>query len=100
MTGAAMATLLTYILTYSAQQWIVMKKIKGNPYSLGILKHIGLFLFLLGVNAILPRCFDNVFLDIVYRTSCIGFLWLLLNYRLHISEEMNLLLKKYLKFLK
>ncbi len=100
MTGAAMATLLTYILTYSAQQWIVMKKIKGNPYSLGILKHIGLFLFLLGMNAILPHCFDNVFLDIVYRTCCIGFLWLFLNYRLHISEEMNLLLKKYLKFLK
>ncbi len=100
MTGAAIATLLTYIMSYSVQQWIVVKKIKGNPYSLGIVKHVCLFIFLLGVNAILPHWFENVFMDMIYRIFCIGLLWFFLSYRLHISEEMNLLLRKYLKFLK
>lgn len=98
MSGAAVATLLTYIMTYSAQQWIVVRKVKGAPYSWGIVKQLSLFIFLLGVNAILPHWSENVFADMVYRVACIGPLWLFLTYRLHISEEVNLLLKKYLKF--
>lgn len=100
MTGAAIATLLTYVMSYSVQQWIVVRKVKGDPYSWGIVKLLCLFMFLLGVNSILPHWSENVFADMIYRVACIGSLWLFLTYWLHISEEVNLLLKKYLKFLK
>lgn len=98
MTGAAIATLLTYVMTYSAQQWIVVRKVKGEPYSWGIVKQSGLFIFLLGINTLLPHWSENVFADMIYRTTCIGALWLFLTYHLCISEEANRLLKKYLKF--
>ena len=100
MSGAAIATLLTYVMSYSVQQWIVVRKVKGDPYSWGIVKLLCLFMFLLGVNLILPHWSGNVFIDMIYRVVCIGSLWLFLTYRLHISEEADFLLKKYVKFLR
>ncbi|MDE6451102.1 MAG: oligosaccharide flippase family protein, partial [Odoribacter sp.] len=45
MSGAAIATLLTYVMSYSVQQWIVVRKVKGDPYSWGIVKLLCLFMF-------------------------------------------------------
>ena len=97
MTGAALATFITCLISYSWQQWIVLKKVKGNPYTIGIVKQIFLILFLLGVDIILPSWSSNPFVDIFYRTSVIILLWIYLTYRLKISDEMSLLLRKYIK---
>lgn len=92
MTGAAVATLITCLLSYSMQQWIVLKKVKGNPYSIGFIKQILLILFLGGCNAVLPRWTENPFLDSIYRTVIIMVCWLYLTYRFRISAEVNRLL--------
>lgn len=93
MTGAAIATLITYIISFSFQQWIVLKKIKGNPYSMGIFKQIILFLILFGVNALLPHWNDNPYWDGLYRTGIIASCWFYLTYRYRISEEFCHLVK-------
>ena len=73
------------------------EKVKGNPYTFGIVKQSFLILFLLGVDIILPSWSSNPFVDIFYRTSVIILLWIYLTYRLKISDEMSLLLRKYIK---
>lgn len=87
MTGAALATLFTCIVSYFLQQWIVLKKVKGNPYSIGFLKQILLILFLFGLNELLPQIDFNLILNILYRSVIIGIIWLVLTYYLKISDE-------------
>lgn len=95
--GAAGATLLTCVISYSFQQWIVLKKIKGNPYSWNTLKLLLVALLLLGVNRLLPFWTENPYIDTVYRAFFIGSCWLILVYKLRISEELCQLLRKMLK---
>lgn len=92
MSGAALATFITCVLAYSWRQWIVLKKVKGNPYSSGIFKQIGVILFLLGVDYLLPRWTENPIADGCYRTFIIGILLLGLLYYLRISPEINRLI--------
>lgn len=92
MMGAAMATLLTCIISYSLQQWFVLRKIKGNPYSLGTLKQIGVIFLLLGLNCCLPRLMDP-WLDGIYRTFIVGVAGVIFIYLLRISDEIRDIIK-------
>ena len=76
-----------------------MKKIKGNPYSIGTLKQIGIILLLLGINYLLPRWSVNPIADGLYRSVLIGGAWLFLTYRLKISEEIVQLIQKSLSLM-
>lgn len=96
MTGAALATLLTCVVSYFFQQWIVMCKVKGNPYTRGTAKQILLICFLLGLNEVLPILPGNPWMDAAYRTAIVGMLCLVLVYKSNISGEVNRLLQKYL----
>lgn len=89
MSGAALATLITCLISYSWQQWIVLKKVKGNPYSIGIVKQIGVVLFLVVVNYLLPHWTGNPIADACYRTFVVGVLWVGFMYHLHISPEIS-----------
>ena len=93
ITGAALATFITCLISYSWQQWIVLKKVKGNPYSIGTVKQIGVILFLVAVNYLLPRWAANPVVDGCYRTLIIGILWFGLVYYLRISSEINRLIR-------
>lgn len=97
ISGAALATFITCFISYSWQQWIVLKKVKGNPYTLNMVKQILLLLFLFFCNALLPVWTTNPYLDAFYRTFIIGVLWLLLTYKLKISEEIGTLMRNFLK---
>lgn len=97
MTGAALATFITCLISYSWQQWVVLKKVKGNPYSIGIVKQIGVVLFLLAVNYLLLHWIENSIIDACCRTFIIALLWVYLTYRLKTSDEIFLLVKKYIK---
>lgn len=92
--GAAIATLITCLLSYSFQQWIVLRKIKGNPYSINIFKQIVLLGFLWGVNQLLPYL-DNPYLDGVIRTLIIASVWFFLAYYFKISKEVCALADTY-----
>jgi len=97
ITGAAIATLITYILLIAVQQWIVLVKIKGNPFSTGMLKFILLILLIYSINYLLPHWSFNPYIDGIYRTLIIGIITLFSIYKLKISEEIFAIIDKYLK---
>lgn len=94
MSGAALATFITCLLAYSWQQWIVLRKIKGNPYSPSIFKQMGLILFLLGLNSVLPQA-SSPYVDAIYRTVIVASAWFFLIYYFKISVEFCTLANKY-----
>lgn len=101
MTGAAIATVITCFISYSIQQWIVVRKIKGNPYSSGIMKQIGVILLLVSINELLPLHIINPYFDIICRSAPIALLWFILTYYLRISGEFkNLIDKHVFRFIK
>jgi O-antigen/teichoic acid export membrane protein len=100
VSGAALATVTTCLLSYSVQQWIVLKKVKGNPYSINTLKQIGLIMALAGINYLLPNWSSNPFVDAAYRSIIIGILTIVCLYKLKISESINNIIDKSLKKMK
>jgi len=86
--GAAIATLTAVLLSYAFQQWIVFKKLKGNPYTKGTLKMILILLVLFGINYLLPT-FNNVLIDIVFRSAIVGIIAVSAIYFGKVSEHMN-----------
>lgn len=97
ITGAAVATLITTILLCTVQQWIVLLKVKGNPYSTGMIKQLILLLTLFGINFLLPVWTSNPIADGLYRTIIIGIIGLIALYKLKISDEICLVMDKFLK---
>jgi O-antigen/teichoic acid export membrane protein len=95
--GAALATLITCILLSVVQQWIVMIKLKGNPFSAGIIKAILLLSILLLINYFLPQWSLNPFIDGIYRSLIVGIMTIFALYKLKISEEISMLMDKILK---
>jgi O-antigen/teichoic acid export membrane protein len=94
ITGAALATFITYILLAIVQQWIVLTKIKANPFSMGMVKILTLIIILFGLNYLLPHWTSNPYLDGLYRTLIIGTILLISLFKLKISNEISLIMKK------
>ena len=92
ITGAAIATLITYIISYTAMQCIVVTKIKGNPFSINMFKFILLLCSAFILNYFLPIWSDNPIIDGIYRTVIIGIFTLFILYKLKLSEEISLLI--------
>lgn len=97
MTGAALATFITCLISYSWQQWIVLKKVKGNPYTFGIVKQTFLIMLLCGFNCFLPD-FNNPWGDGIFRSIIVSVLGIVLFYTWNISEEICLMIKNVLVF--
>ncbi|WP_106831846.1 lipopolysaccharide biosynthesis protein [Parabacteroides pacaensis] len=93
VSGAAIATLVTCLVSYGIQQWIIFIKIKGNPYTRGTWKQTVVILFLLGLNTLLP-VFANPWLDGIYRTLLMSGLVFLFVYFGKISPQVNELVDK------
>lgn len=96
VTGAGLATSLTCVISYGVQQWLVQVKVKANPMSFKLIKLMGVFLLILGINALLPHC-DIVLVDGIYRTMLVGFSLCLFIYLLNISDDINLLVNNFFK---
>lgn len=99
ITGAAVASLITSFLSYLVQQWVVITKIKGNPYTVSLIRQIFLTILLLIINFVLPQWAENPFIDGIYRTIIISSLAIALLYKFRISDDLcmaidNFLLKK------
>ncbi len=97
--GAAVATLVATLLSYGFQQWIVLIKIKGNPYSTGTLKMILIISILLILNHFLPRL-SNAWVDILVRTSVYCFTGGIAIYFCNVSDELNELVNSSINKLK
>ena len=88
---AAIATLVTCCVSLAFQQWIVMRKIRSNPFSAGTLKMAVVIGLLFGLDALLP-VLDNCWLDCAYRTAVVGLAGCALIYFGQVSEDVNGLL--------
>ena len=97
ITGASVATLITTILSSIVQQWLVLKKIKGNPFSARMIKLLLLIIILFGINYVLPHWSTNPFIDGIYRTIIISTILLVSIYKLKISDEITSIMNKLLK---
>lgn len=96
VTGAGLAITLTCLISYSAQQWLVQVKMKTNPISFKLIKLLGLFSLVLGINALLPK-YHIVIIDGLYRTAIVSICLCSLIYVFNISEEVNLLVNNFVK---
>lgn len=88
ISGAAIASLIATILSYGFQQWIVLRKIKGNPYTRGTLKMILIILLLFAINCFLPYL-GNKWTDLVFRTAIVGAIAFAAVYFGKVSNEIN-----------
>jgi O-antigen/teichoic acid export membrane protein len=86
--GAALATTISCLLSYSMQQWLVLKKVKGNPYSAGTLKLIIIFSVLTVMNYFLFT-FENPWIDGIFRTTLTAVTGVALVYVLKVSDDVN-----------
>lgn len=96
ISGAAIATLLTCVISHAVQQWLVFVKVKGNPYTKNTFKLILLLILLYGVNCLLPQV-DNPWFDGIYRTLIICLMGGIAVYFSWLSEEITNLVNQVLK---
>ena len=89
ITGAAIATLVTFSISYAIQQCIVTSKLKGNPLSLNLFKFIILLSAAFAINYMLPVWSENPIIDGLYRTTITGVPTLIMLYKLKLSDEIT-----------
>lgn len=90
LSGAALASLLTVLVSYAYQQYIVQVKIKTNPFSF---KHVWILVILcilFAVNWIIPSLLSvSPWLDGLVRTVIVMGVAIVLVYAMKISEQIN-----------
>ena len=90
LSGAAFASLITVLLSYAYQQYIVQTKIKTNPFSWAHARILLLLVALFVVNLFIPSLSDvSPLLDVLVRTSIIAFFAGILVYVLRISPQIS-----------
>jgi len=90
LSGAALASLLTVLVSYAYQQYIVQVKIKTNPFSWKHLWILVILAVLFGINWLIPSMLSiSPWLDGVVRTLIIMGLAAVMVYTMKISEQIN-----------
>ena len=95
ISGAALSTVLSVLISYSLQQFLILIKIKANPYSLGTIKIVGVIALAFLLNHFLPEL-PSPYFDCIYRTIIVGSVCVLMIYYSKISGEANQLIKNVL----
>lgn len=96
ISGAALATLITSIVSYAYQQYIVQRKLRANPFSRQTGYMVLVLLILYGVDTIIPSMADiSPWLDMTCRTLLLGGLSLVLMYQFKISPQITLAIDRY-----
>ena len=70
ISGAALATLIATVISFCYQQYLVQRKVRGNPFTLQTLLMVGIVLALWGINKLIPSVAEvSPWLDILLRTA-------------------------------
>lgn len=88
ITGAAIATLLTRLLTYTIQQTVISRKTHTNPFSRELLIILLIFIAMAAIGFLIPKI-ANPYLDILVRTLPLASISIFVIYRLKISPDAN-----------
>lgn len=90
LSGAALATLISSVLSYAFQQYIVQIKLKSNPFSLAHVRMVVIVAVLFSLNLAIPSMLSvSPWLDAIARTFVLSFAGIILVYALNISEQIN-----------
>lgn len=90
LSGAALATLISSVLSYVFQQYIVQIKLKSNPFSLAHVRMVVIVAVLFALNLAIPSMLSvSPWLDAIARTFVLSFAGIILVYALNISEQIN-----------
>lgn len=97
LAGAAFATLLTNLISYSWQQVIIQFKIHANPFTWSHLRLLLIIGFLYGLNFLIPSFREvSPWLDILVRTAAMGLGYVLLLYAFKVSVQVNGIIDYYI----
>jgi len=97
LAGAAFATLLTNVISYSWQQIIIQFKIHANPFTWAHLRILLIIAILYGLNFLIPSLLEvSPWLDILVRTVTIGLGYVLLLYGFKVSVQVNGIIDYYI----
>lgn len=94
--GAALATFLAIIVYNTLKLWYVKKKFHMQPYSLNSLKIFGLLMVFVLLFYFWDFSFHPI-INIVLKTAIICLLYLLVIYKINLSEDISSQINKYLK---
>lgn len=90
LSGAALATLITSILSYAFQQYIVQIKLKSNPFSWAHMRMFVIIAVLFAANFAIPSMHSvSPLLDAVVRSIVLGLVGIVLVYKMNISEQIS-----------
>jgi len=102
LSGAALATLITSVLSYGFQQYVVQIKLRTNPFTFQHLKIAVVVAVLYALNLLIPTVWDIheawylPIADGLMRSVPLVVLALVLVYQFRISEQINGLIDKYI----
>lgn len=86
--GAALATVITFLLSHGFSIYIIWKKMHIHPLSFGQFKIFIVLLAFLGIT-LFGHWFTNPFVDSVIRTSILGITMVYCLYKLNVSPIFN-----------
>lgn len=97
LSGAALASLITVLLSYAYQQYIVQVKIKTNPFTWAHLRIVIILCTLFALNFLIPSFAGySPWIDIAVRTLIILSIAAILIYVMRISPQITWFMNKYL----
>lgn len=98
ISGAALATLITCLVSYGYQQYIVQCKLHANPFSWATVRQLCVVLLMLGLNAVLPSVTASIspWVDGLYRTAVLGVAGVALVFAFRISPQVTWCIGHYL----
>lgn len=98
ISGAALASLITTIISYCYQQYLVQRKVHGNPFTKKSVIMLLIVIALWGINKLIPSLSAvSPWLDFAVRTIVTAFLAAAAVLRLKISPEVQDLAKRLLR---
>lgn len=97
LSGAALASLITVLLSYAYQQYIVQVKIKTNPFTWAHLRIVAILCALFALNFLIPSFGGySPWIDIIIRTGVILGAAAVLIYVMRISPQITWFIDRYL----
>ncbi|MCR6641355.1 MAG: oligosaccharide flippase family protein [Sporocytophaga sp.] len=100
--GAAMAAAISTFYYNSIKYWLVLKKLKMQPFDINFLKVIIVSSIIIAAAYHIPLIGGNVFnnlLDMAIRSSIFSIVFIAVIYKMRVSPEMNDIINRVLKLL-
>jgi O-antigen/teichoic acid export membrane protein len=97
VSGAALATALTILVTNALSQWLVYRQFRIHSFSKGMITIIGVGILVGVVISLIPQISQNFFIDSLLRSLVLVFMYISLILYLSPAPDINEFAEKYWK---